>query len=48
MAPQASEKRGLLPPDHQQIGCCTSNSLDSEQVFDAFVCTHNLIAFFTS
>ena len=25
MAPQASKKCGLLPPDHQQIGCCASN-----------------------
>jgi hypothetical protein len=32
MAPQASKKCGLLSPDHQQIGCCASNSLNSEQV----------------
>jgi len=32
MAPQASKKCGLLPPDHQRIGCFTSNSIDSEQV----------------
>ena len=31
MAPQASKKCGL-PPDHQQIGCCTSNGIDSEQI----------------
>ncbi len=36
MVPQASEKCGLLPPDHQQIGCCTSNSLYSEQVPGTF------------
>ncbi len=32
MAPQASEKCGLLPPDHLQIGSCTSNCLNSKQV----------------
>jgi hypothetical protein len=32
MAPQASKKRGLLLPDYNRIGSCTSNSLDSEQV----------------
>jgi len=32
MAPQASKKCGLLLPDHHCIGCCTSNSIDSEQV----------------
>jgi len=31
MAPQASKKCDRLPPDHQQIGCCTRNSLNSEQ-----------------
>ena len=36
MAPQASTKCGLLPPDHQQIGCYTSNSLNSEQVLGTF------------
>ena len=36
MAPQASEKCGLLPPDHQQIGCCTSNGINSEQVPGTF------------
>ena len=36
MVPQASEKCGLLLPDHQQIGCCASNSLNSEQVPDTF------------
>ncbi len=33
---QASEKCGLLAPDHQQIGCCTSNRLNSEQVAGTF------------
>ena len=32
MAPQASEKCGHLLLDHQQIGCCASNSIDSGQV----------------
>lgn len=32
MAPQASEKCGLQSPDHQQIGCCASNGIDSERV----------------
>jgi hypothetical protein len=36
MAPQASEKCGLLPPDHQQIGCYASNGIDSEQVSGTF------------
>ena len=36
MAPQASKKYGLLAPDHQQIGCCTSNSIDSETVPGTF------------
>jgi hypothetical protein len=31
MAPQASKKCGLLPPDHQQIGSWSSNGIDSEQ-----------------
>ena len=33
MAPQASKKRGFLPPDHQHIGIasCTSIGIDSEQ-----------------
>ncbi len=34
MAPQASKKCGLLPPDHQQIGCCASNGINSETVPD--------------
>jgi len=37
MVPQASEKCCLLPPEHQQIGCCTSNSLNSEQVPGTFI-----------
>jgi hypothetical protein len=36
MAPQASKKYGLLPPDHQQIGSWTSNGIDSEQVPGTF------------
>ena len=32
MAPQASKKCGLQPPDHHRLGCCTSNSIDSEQI----------------
>ena len=24
------------PPDHQQIGCCASNGIDSEQIHGAF------------
>ena len=32
MVPQASEKCGLQSPDHQQIGCCTSNGIKSEKV----------------
>jgi hypothetical protein len=32
MAPQASKKCGLLPPDHQQIGCCARNGINSEPV----------------
>jgi hypothetical protein len=32
MAPQASKKCGVHPPDHHRIGYCTSNSLNSEQV----------------
>jgi hypothetical protein len=37
MAPQASEKCGLLTLDHQQIGCCTSNGINSEQVPGTFL-----------
>ena len=36
MAPQASKKYGLLLPDHRQIGSCTSNALNSEQVLGTF------------
>ena len=36
MAPQASEKCGPLPPDYPRIDCCTSNSLNSEQVPGTF------------
>ena len=36
MAPQASKKCGLLFPDHQQIGCCTSNGIDSDKVLGTF------------
>ena len=36
MAPQASKKYGLLAPDHQQIGCCASKGLNSEQVPGTF------------
>ena len=36
MAPQASKKYGLLPPDHPQIGCCRSNSINSCQIPGAF------------
>jgi hypothetical protein len=36
MAPQASKKCGLQSPDHHRIGCCTSNSLNSEQVPGTF------------
>lgn len=46
MAPQALEKCGPLPPDHQQIGCCTSNGLRSETV-PGFFPTHDFIASFT-
>jgi hypothetical protein len=36
MAPQASKKCGLHPPDHYRIGTCTSNGIDSEQVPGTF------------
>ncbi len=36
MAPQASKKCGLLPPDHHRIGSCTSNGINSEQVPGTF------------
>ena len=36
MAPQASEKCGLLSPDHQQIGYCASNGINSEQAPGSF------------
>ena len=36
MAPQASKKCGLRPPDHQQIGCCAGNGLYLEQVPGTF------------
>jgi hypothetical protein len=36
MAPQASEKRGLISPDHHHIGSCTSNGLNSEQIPGTF------------
>ena len=36
MVPQASEKCGLLPPDHQQIGCSASNGINSGQAHDTF------------
>jgi hypothetical protein len=36
MAPQASKKCGLLPPNQQRIGCCTSDGLNSEQVPGSF------------
>ena len=36
MAPQASKKCGLLPPDHKRIGCCASNRLNSGKIPGAF------------
>ena len=36
MAPQASKKCGLFPPDHHHIGFCTSNGIKSEQVPGTF------------
>ena len=36
MAPQASKKCALLPPDHPRIGSCTSNGIDSEQMPGTF------------
>ena len=36
MAPQASKKCGLLPPDHPRIGSYKSNGIDSEQVLGTF------------
>jgi hypothetical protein len=36
MAPQASKKCGLLPPDHQRIGSCRSNGLNSCQIPGTF------------
>ena len=36
MAIQASKKCGLLHPDHQRIGSCTSNGIDSNQVSGTF------------
>ena len=36
MVPQASTKCGLRPPDHQRIGSCTSNGINSEQVPGTF------------
>ena len=41
MAPQASKKCGLLPPDHHRIGSCTSIGIDSEQVLGAFSLTRS-------
>lgn len=32
MAPQAFKKWGLLLPDHQQIGCCASNGINSGEI----------------
>ena len=32
VAPQASKKCGLLPPDHQRIASGTSNAINAEQV----------------
>lgn len=36
MAPQASEKCGLLSPDHHHIGSCAGKGIDPEQVLGAF------------
>ena len=37
MAPQASKQCGFLPPDHHiDIGSCTSNGVNSEQVPGTF------------
>ena len=36
MAPQASKKCGLLPPNHLQISWYTSNGINSEQVSGTF------------
>lgn len=36
MAPQASKKCGLLPPDHHRIASCTSNGSNSELVPGTF------------
>ena len=44
MAPQASKKCGLLPPDHQQIGYCTSNGHRFGKGFWHLFRTHDLIA----
>lgn len=32
MAPQASKKCGLLPPDHKWMASATSNDINLEQV----------------
>ena len=32
MAHQVSKKRGPLPPDHQRIGCCTSNGITLQKI----------------
>jgi hypothetical protein len=36
MAPQASKKCGLLPPDYHRLAFCTNNGLDSGQVPGTF------------
>ena len=32
MVPLASKKCGFLLPDHQSIGCCAGNRINSEQI----------------
>lgn len=36
MAPQASKKCGLPPPDHRPIDSCTNNSINSKKVPGTF------------
>ena len=43
MAPQASDKRGLLSPNHHRIGSCTDNDISLDQIRGVFSVLRDLI-----
>ena len=45
MAPQASKKCGLLPPDYKRIGSCMCNGTDSDKVLGAVLYSLTIFLF---